>query len=279
MKQVETLSLAESRKALKPRPKDSHKNSFGHVLVIGGDYGMGGAPMLAAQAALRVGAGAVTVATRPEYALEVITKAEELMSLALKTPKDLEQILNRITVIVIGPGLGQKEWGLNLFQAILEMKLEQKMVVDADALNLLSSRPEPRENWILTPHPGEAARLLGCTTESIQHDRLHSIQELKRKYHGTIVLKGKGSLVLGNDEKPKICEHGNPGMSSAGMGDVLSGMIAGLLAQGLSAVDASSLAVIAHAVAGDELQKQMGERGIIASDLFKIIPKCLNLMS
>lgn len=273
---LEVLSLDDCLRVLKPRPENSHKNLFGHVLVIGGDYGMAGATILAGLGALRVGAGSVTIATRPEHAAQLSSFSPELMSLAVESFQNLENILTRTTTIIFGPGLGQKKWGLNLFQSLMEMNLEQPFIMDADALNLLSSRPESRENWILTPHPGEASRLLGCTTESIQKDRLQSIKELRKRYHGTIVLKGKGTLILGFDERPKICEQGNPGMSTAGMGDVLSGMIAGLVAQGLSPLEASTLAVVAHAEAGDRAQKAIGDRGIIASDVLRIIPRCLS---
>lgn len=272
---TQILDLATCRAALKPRSKDAHKGHFGHVLVVGGDYGMAGAVLLASEAALRAGAGRVTVATRPEHALSLFTGLPEVMTHALKEPKDIEAILHRVTVILLGPGLGQKEFGRELFQTLMQTDLP--MVVDADALNILSSDPHLRENWILTPHPGEAARLLGCSTESIQHDRIQSIQELKRQYHGTIILKGAGSLVLGQeDEQPKLCEQGNPGMATAGMGDVLSGLLAGLIGQGLSHQAAAELAVVAHATAGDFVKEEHGERGILSGDILEYIPRCLN---
>lgn len=277
-KDLELLNLQICQKSLKPRPQDAHKAQFGHVLVVGGDYGMAGAVLLAGTAALRAGAGLVTVATRPEHATEIFTSVPELMTQALNTPQDLSELLHRVTVILVGPGLGQKEWGRALFHFLLQPQYSEiPMVMDADALNLLSSNPQTRENWVLTPHPGEAGRLLGRPIESIQHNRLESIIELKKKYHGTIVLKGAGSLVLGSDDIPKLCEQGNPGMATPGMGDVLSGIISALIAQGLSLQEATALAVVAHATAGDAVQRNQGERGILASDLLGYLPKCLNL--
>lgn len=272
---IQTLDLATCRAALKPRSKEAHKGDFGHVLVVGGDYGMAGAVFLAGCAALRAGAGLVTVATRPEHAVSLFSGLPEAMTLALTGPRDIETILHRISVILLGPGLGQMNFGRDLFQTLVASDLP--MVIDADALNILSSDPHTRENWILTPHPGEAARLLGCSTESIQHDRVQSILELKRQYHGTIVLKGAGTLVLGKDEQPKLCEQGNPGMATAGMGDVLSGLLVGLLSQGLSHQAAAELAVVTHATAGDLVKEEYGERGILSGDILEYIPRCLNL--
>lgn len=277
-KKMDILELSVCRKALTARPKTAHKGMFGHVLVVGGDYGMAGAVLLAGTAALRVGAGLVTVATRPEHAINMFTTVPELMTLRLNEPKDLEPLLQRATVILLGPGLGQKEWGRNLFEYLMRPECsEYPMVIDADALNLLSSASkEGRPHWVLTPHPGEAARLLGSTIEAIQHDRLQSVQELQKKYQCTVVLKGAGTLVMGEKDSVKLCNQGNPGMASPGMGDVLGGLIAGLLAQGLSSMDAAALAVVIHATAGDEVKAHQGERGILASDLIGYIPKCLN---
>jgi len=276
--QIEVLNLKNCQTALRPRPKDAHKGLFGHVLVIGGNYGMAGAVLMAGTAALRSGAGLVTVATRPEHATHLFTAVPVLMTLSLNKPEDLDPLLHRATIILLGPGLGVQDWGRDLFQYLLQPKFEDhRMVIDADALNLLSSLTlHSRSNWVLTPHPGEAARLLGCTTDSIQKDRLKSLAALQKKYQGTIVLKGAGTLVMGESGIPKLCQQGNPGMATAGMGDVLSGIIAGLYAQSLSAEAAASLAVVAHATAGDYASKGHLERGILASDLIEYIPQCLN---
>lgn len=272
---IEILSLSVCQQALPERPKNAHKGNFGHVLVVGGDYGMEGAVRLAGEAALRSGAGLVSLATRPEHAVGISAACPELMSVGIQTMTDLERLLEKATVIVVGPGLGQETFGKMLFERVLLSPLP--LVVDADALNQLSeiNNPHKRENWILTPHPGEAARLLGITTSEVQNNRLKALQMLHARYGGTIVLKGAGTLVMGHEGIPKQCDAGNPGMATAGMGDILSGVIGGLLAQGLSSMDAACLGVCAHATAGDQVAKQ-GQRGMMARDLLESIRLCLN---
>ncbi len=260
------------------RNKEANKGNFGHVLVVGGDYGFEGSVRLTGEAALRSGAGLVTVATRPEHAYAIAGNCPELMCHGVANAEDLELLLHRATVVAIGPGLQKLEFGKHLWMRVLQSDLP--LVVDADALNLLSEHPSPRHNWVLTPHPGEAARLLQTTAGEIQKDRSRAIAKLQEKYQGVIVLKGAGTLVLGEelDEEKEhlyLCEAGNPGMAVGGMGDVLTGIIAALIAQGLSLLQAAKLAVIVHATAGDEAAK-LGEIGIKASDLFMYLPRILN---
>ena len=270
---IKILELVKCKKYLSPRSLDAHKGLFGHVLIIGGDYGKGGACLLAGEAALRSGAGLVSVATRPEYAFPMISRCPELMCYGIKEAKDLDQILERATVVIIGPGLGQNSWGESLFNRVL--KTDLPLVVDADALNLLAKNIQTRENWILTPHPGEASRLLNQSTIQIQQNREAAICALRDQYHGVIVLKGAGTLVLGAGDTLSKCEAGNPGMATAGMGDVLSGVIAALIAQGLTLEQAANLAVCVHATAGDMASKE-GIVGVCAHDLFNHIRQCLN---
>lgn len=270
-----TLSLETCLQSLPPRVRDAHKGDFGHVLIVGGDYGMGGACRLAGEAALRSGAGLVSIATRPEHAFMITGGCSELMCHGVQKPSDLEPLLARASVVAVGSGLGQHPWGAALWAHILASDLP--LVVDADALNLLAKNPTTRENWILTPHPGEAARLLQTKPADIAIDRMNAIEALQKRFGGIIVLKGAGTLVMSAMNTPDLCEQGNPGMATAGMGDVLTGVIVALVAQGMSLLDAARLGVVAHATAGDEaVEWGGGERGIIASDLFEGIRTCLN---
>jgi len=255
-----------------PRRRTAHKGDFGHVLVIGGDHGMNGAARLAGEAALRSGAGLVSLATRQAHAASLAAACPELMCHGIETAAGLKPLLARADVVVAGPGLGRSEWAQQLLSATLESA--QPLVLDADALNLLAGEPLTRADWILTPHPGEAARLLATTTAEIQADRLAAGQALQARWHGTVVLKGAGTLVCAADALPVICATGNPGMAAAGMGDVLSGITAALLAQGLSQARAAQAAVILHGAAGDRAARQ-GERGRLARDLIAEFPALL----
>ncbi len=256
--------VAGLRDRLKPRRRDAHKGDFGHVLVIGGNLGMPGAVRMAAAAAYRVGAGLVTVATRAAHASVIPQTRPELICHGVETTADLRGLLAAADVIAIGPGLGQDEWARRVWGTILETS--QTLVVDADALNLLALEPSAREAWVLTPHPGEAGRLLGRTAAAIQQDRLRAAADLNARYGGVTVLKGAGTLVT-HDNQTVLCDRGNPGMASGGMGDVLSGAIAGLIAQGLAPAHAAELGVYTHAVAGDRAAQEGGEIGLLAGDV------------
>ncbi len=270
---VEKMQLIQFAQYLKPRQQDSFKGSFGHVLVVGGDYGFSGAVRLAAEAALRVGAGLVSVATRSEHASSLNLMRSEMMCHGITHAKDLAPLLIKATVVVLGPGLGQSNWAKKILACVLKSK--KLLIMDADALNLLAKKHINYVNWVLTPHPGEAARLLNTTTEAIQNDRLAAVLALQKKYGGVSVLKGSGTLIVAEDGKPALCGAGNPGMATAGMGDVLSGVIGGLVAQGISLFIAAKLGVLVHAEAGD-LAKKEGERGMIASDLFPYLRRLVN---
>lgn len=272
------MDLANLLKLLPARKKDANKSDFGHVLIIGGDYGMGGAVRLAGEAAARTGAGLVSIATRAEHAGPIIAARPELMVHGVAGTADIIKLYERATVIVLGPGLGQSKWSHELFHSALAAS--QPKVVDADALNLLAALPpQQQENWILTPHPGEAARLLQTKTAEIQADRVLAAKILQEQYHGTIVLKGAGTLIQSANSPPYVCPAGNPGMASGGMGDLLSGVIAGLLAQGLTLAQAAQLGVCLHATAGDFAAKNNGERGLLALDLLPYLRKLINDLS
>lgn len=246
-----------------PRPRTAHKGNHGHVLVIGGDHGMSGAVRLAGEAAARVGAGLVSVATRQDHAAIITAGCPELMCHGVEQISGLNPLLQRASVVVIGPGLGQSPWANDLLTTVLESDLP--LVVDADALNMLASRPIDRGGWIITPHPGEAARLLGVSTASIESNRYSAIDELVARYHSTTVLKGAGTLISAGGHIA-VCRAGNPGMACGGMGDVLSGVIAGLVAQGLDLPQAAEAGVCIHAAAGDSAARD-GERGLMPSDV------------
>ncbi len=258
------------------RKKNSHKGNYGSVLVIGGGPGMPGAVSLTAKAAMRTGAGSVHVATWPEHAHSVLPLVPEAMIWAIKTAKDLTPLLAKATVCVIGPGLGESDWARTLFLAAITSQLP--MVIDASALRLLSEYPQVDDNWVLTPHPGEASSLLSCTGAEIQADRYQSAVTIQQQYGGVVVLKGAGTIIQ-TEQKTYICPKGNPGMATAGMGDVLSGIIAGLCAQGLSLAEAAKLGVWVHASAGDMKAEILGQVGILASDLLDILPNILNCNS
>lgn len=258
---------------LPPRVRDAHKGQFGHVLVVGGEQGMSGAVRLAAEASARVGAGLVSVATRTAHAALLTLARPELMCHGVEHAAQLTPLLTRATVVAIGPGLGRGEWARELLACVLETRLP--LVVDADALNLLAREPVRRDNWILTPHPGEAARLLQCSTADIAADRYHAVRELAARYGGVAVLKGAGTLIARQDAPVMVCDAGNPGMASGGMGDVLTGVLGGLLAQGMDSFDAAQAGVLAHALAGDAAARE-GMRGLLASDLLHCLRQVVN---
>jgi NAD(P)H-hydrate epimerase len=258
--------------ALPRRPRDAHKGHHGHVLVIGGGPGMPGAARLAGEAALRAGAGLVTVALHPAN-LGALAGRPELMGLGVASAGDLAPALERASVLALGPGLGQSSWAREIHAVALASG--KPMVVDADALNLLAGSGVARDDWVLTPHPGEAARLLGTSAAEVQRDRLAAARELQRRYRGTVVLKGAGTLVQSADVLPALCDRGNPGMATAGMGDVLTGVIAGIAAQCRDLSAASRAGVFVHAQAGD-LAARRGERGMLAGDVLEQVRCCVN---
>ena len=274
--------------AVPRRRRDAHKGDSGHVLVLGGAPGMGGAVMLTAEAALRCGAGLVSVGCAVEHAPALLARRPEVMvsgiTIQSSTGKEnaaeaLARLLRRATVVAVGPGLGQDEFGRALLMAALSAPLP--MVLDADALNLLSGGfagwPTP-SGWptdaVITPHPAEAARILGVSTAEVQQDRLAAARALCDRTGAVVVLKGAGTVVC-DGHRLRICTDGNPGMAVAGMGDVLTGVIAAQRAQGVNAFEAAVRGVCAHARAGD-LALADGESGLLASDLFRWLRRLIN---
>jgi hydroxyethylthiazole kinase-like uncharacterized protein yjeF len=272
---VELMTLGKNVGLPARRRRDAHKGSFGHVLVVGGDLGMGGAALMAAEAAMRSGAGLVSVATRSEHVGGFLARRPELMVRGVEDAKSLSPLMERATVMVVGPGLGRGAFGEQLLRVALDA--EKPIVLDADALNIVAAK-----GWSLpahavaTPHPGEAARLLGWDVSQVVCDRFAALEALIEKHRCAVVLKGSGTLVGGPRTIVGVCEDGNPGMASGGMGDVLSGLVGGLLAQGLDGVDAARLAACVHARAADNAVAEAGERGLLATDLLAPARRLLN---
>lgn len=270
---LEPITQTELESALPRRNRGANKGRYGHVLVVGGGLGMLGAARICAEAALRSGAGLVSVATRPEHAAALAAGLPEVMARGVTDAAQLRPLLEAASVIAVGPGLGRDEWGQALWSAVAAS--DKPLVVDADALNLLALAPRRRSDWILTPHPGEAGRLLGISTAEVQAKRMDAVVGLTAKFGGTAVLKGAGTLVAAEHSAIRICTAGNPGMAIGGMGDALTGVIAGLRAQLKDSEQAARLGVFAHATAGDRAARNL-ERGMLAGDLIGELRACLN---
>jgi len=259
---------------LAPRARHAHKGDAGRVLVVGGQPGMPGAVQLAGEAAYRAGAGLVVLVTHPVHAASISAARPELIAYGINDAQVIQPLLADAQALAVGPGLGQGEWGRGQWQVV--QAADKPLVVDADALTLLAAQPASRADWVLTPHPGEASRLLGVSVAEIQADRFAAAHAIAQRYGGVCVLKGSGTLVAHQDQAAMwLCDRGNPGMASGGSGDVLTGVIASLLAQGLAPIDAARLGVWAHASAGDLLAAS-GERGLLASDLLIPLREVIN---
>ena len=258
---------------LTPRKPTSHKGDQGRLLLIGGDSGTAGAIRMSAEAALRTGSGLVRVLTHKDNILPILTARPEIMVDAL-TEARLDEAFAWADVIAIGPGLGQREWGKKALEKV--KSTEKPMLWDADALNLLAISAEKRQNRIITPHPGEAARLLGVKTSEIESDRLQAARDLAKRYGGVAVLKGAGTIIASESGQMAFADVGNAGMASGGMGDVLTGIIASLMGQKLALFDAACAGCVVHGAAADTLAEQRGTRGMLASDLFDLLWQFVN---
>lgn len=270
---VERIDYAALKRLIRSRPAHAHKGMCGHVLLVGGDRGMSGAIRLAGEAALRSGSGLVSIATRREHAALMTAQRPELMSHGVANEAELMPLFSRATVIVCGPGLGTGVWGQEMLAQVLAQP--QPLVLDADALNLLAQNPKQRENWLLTPHPAEAARLLSISTAEVVADRFAAVAALQQRYGGYVLLKGAGTLMCDPSGEIALCSDGNPGMASGGMGDLLSGVLAALIAQGMVLPHALPLGVALHAAAGDRAAGQ-APRGLLASDLLPYLRQLVN---
>ena len=254
------------------RRRSAHKGDFGHLLIVGGEADMGGAVLLAGEAALRTGVGLASIATRAANATAVLARRPELMVRATQMPTDIADLVDRAAAIAVGPGLGRQAWGRALLSCCVASG--KPLVVDADGLNLLADESAP--SWrslpagtVLTPHAGEAGRLLGKDAAWVQAHRPQAAAELSA--HGAvIVLKGAGTLIAEHGRVESICLDGNAGMATAGSGDVLAGIVGALRARGLGGRAAAELGVWLHARAGDEAQAEC--RGaLLAGDLVQAL--------
>lgn len=273
---IARLVTFEQLPKLPARDPYSHKASHGRLLCIGGNLGMPGAIRLCAEAALRTGAGLVKVLCHPDNHNLVLQNRPELM---LARPQDITRELTWADAIVIGPGLGQDKWAQDIYQQLTAFLTasNKPLVLDADGLRWLARDPQLtlNEQNILTPHPGEAAALLQTTSQDIEQDRYQAIQALQHKYHCPVLLKGAGTLIQ-DQQQLWVCNDGNPGMASGGMGDVLAGVLAALLAQGMPARQAIVYGTCLHSFAADLSAQQNGQRGMLASDLYPFLSKLIN---
>ncbi len=296
------VSLAEARELrelLPPRPWDSHKGTFGHLLVLAGSEGKTGAAALACRGGLRAGAGLVTlgVAQSLNDIMEVkvteamtlpLPQAEGARALGRRALEPIEAFARGCAALALGPGLGTHPETRELVRTLVQ-RLDRPMVVDADGINALAGDQErqkekgKRKNYslgaagprILTPHPGELARLLGCSPKEVQSRRLALAVETAGHYGAVLVLKGAQTLVAAPDGRLSLNPTGNPALASGGTGDVLTGLIGGFLAQGLSAWDAARLGVYLHGLSADCFAAQHGPRGLVAGDLLARFPEVL----
>ncbi|WP_081848101.1 NAD(P)H-hydrate dehydratase [Microbulbifer sp. HZ11] len=262
-----TRHTGESLKRLPARAVDSYKNQFGHVMIVGGDHGFGGAAMMAAEAAARAGSGLISLATRPEHVMASLTRRPEVMAHPVVSGQELEPLLETPDVIAVGPGLGQSPWSEQLLARAGRAKAA--LVVDADALNILAGgrvlAGVKRDDWVLTPHIGEAARLLGISNAEVSADPVAAAGAIQEKFSGVVILKGAGT-VIAHADGVDVINTGNPGMASGGMGDLLTGVIASLIGQGMDLPAAARLGVWLHGEAGNRAAAD-GLRGLLATDL------------
>tara|TARA_B110000444_G_scaffold249710_1_gene275192 strand:+ start:5185 stop:6705 length:1521 start_codon:yes stop_codon:yes gene_type:complete len=276
---AELMSVDDLLEYFPETEADVHKNQRGHCMVIGGDYGAGGASLLAAQACLHVGAGLTSHATKPEHVSASLVRQPEIMACGVVSGQELEPLLDRPTVLVMGPGLGRSSWSEQMLQKAMSMNVP--MVVDADALNIIADGRVVTDvlnrSWVMTPHPGEAARLLGASVAEVEADRFTAVRTLQQKYNAVILLKGAGTLICGDQSRPiQVCPYGNSAMATAGMGDILSGVIGALIAQGMDLQTATELGCCIHSKAADMAVDELGHRGLVASDLLAFFRSILN---
>jgi len=268
------INRDEFRSTMPPRVATAHKGHNGRLLCLGGNQGYAGAIRLCATAGGRCGAGLIRTLCHPSSALPLQVACPEVMTLGWCSETSLlQEALDFADVIALGPGLGTDDWARMLYSNV--KNIEKPKVIDADGLNLLALQPHIDDLRVITPHPGEAARLLGCSVRDIEQDRFKAVRSLHHKYGGVIVLKGAGTLLY-DGENVYICQAGNAGMATGGMGDVLTGIIAALLAQGMSLANAAKFGVLVHSVAADNIAQRKGQIGMLASDVIDESRKVLN---
>ena len=271
---AQLISRQSLSKLVQRRSEIAHKGTTGYAGVIGGAPGMSGAVIMAASSAYRTGCGRVMVLSHVDHSSFLALACPELLTFGCQADMNILGRFADFTAIAIGPGLGQSGWGARLFNQT--MQSNQPMVVDADGLNFLSKNKTRRDHWVLTPHPGEAARLLNCSTADIQADRYAAASEISCEYGGVCVLKGSGTLIAQQQRLTHVCRAGNAGQATAGMGDVLTGCIVGFVAQGYDLFEAACLGTWCHAAAADSIARTAGKIGMMATDLLLPIQKLHN---
>lgn len=273
----------EAAVAFPPRDPEGFKNRYGHVVVVGGVPGKAGAALLAANGAVRAGAGLVTIATHPESAARVEGRFPELMveaAIGGEGPAGaLPLVLGGKSAVVAGPGLGTDPFATRAVEQVLACGLPA--VLDADALNVIAARPETlaglRADAVMTPHPGEAGRLLGRSTTEVQADRVSAVRELAARAGAVVVLKGAGTLIAAPDGRLAVNPTGSPALATAGSGDVLAGVIGALLARGVAAFEAACAACWVHGVAGEVAARRLGEHSVGAPDVVEALAAAIAL--
>ncbi|CAM3638215.1 Bifunctional NAD(P)H-hydrate repair enzyme Nnr [Vibrio aerogenes CECT 7868] len=270
---VRAIQVKPSGHVLPKRAASSHKGSHGKALLFGGNEGMGGAIILAAMATAKCGTGMTSVLCHAYNVTPLLVSTPEVMSACWDSPEFVEKRMQWSDVLAIGPGLGRDEKAYRIYSTVASS--DKPKVVDADALYFLMQQPNEDDKRVITPHPAEAACLLQTSVAEVEADRYAAIKALQARYGGVIVLKGAGSLVC-DGQDTYVCLAGNPGMASAGMGDVLTGVITSFIAQGLDLPEAAKLGVQTHSMAADQNAKAFGERGLLASDLLPHLRHLVN---
>lgn len=275
------------------RDPDTHKGDYGHVLVVGGSIGLTGAPILCARAALRSGAGLVTLAVpEPIYFIAASQMTEVMVRPLPESPSGtfgvnsiatLYPLLLKSDVLAIGPGLSQSPFAQRAVVRVLE-SADLPVVLDADGINAFAGKERMRLRkakgaLVITPHPGEMARLVGTSMESVQKNRVQVARKVAKELHLTVVLKGHRTVVASPTGEVYLNSTGNPGMATAGMGDLLTGMIAALIGQGLDPFAAAKAGATLHGLAGDLAARRVGQVSLIASDLLDSIPEAFRRAS
>lgn len=278
------IELADYQRQLAPRDLTSHKGQHGRVIIIGGDVSMSGAARIAGEGALRTGAGLTRILTHPSSVQAIESGRPELMVSGCQSndfeandlTATLKQQIQAADAVAMGPGLGTSTWSRRVFDAVLTTAIDSNktILIDADGLNLLAKNQRRYDHWILTPHPGEAARLLDCDTRTIESDRFSAVKEIQKRLGGVVLLKGRGTLIY-DGEHTFVAPVGNPGLATGGSGDLLSGIISSLAAQGLSRSDAACCGVCVHGEAAD-IAATEGQRGMLATDLMPAIRQLVN---
>ncbi len=269
----EILTSEHVQAVFPARVASAHKGGCGHLLIIGGNIGMAGAVILAAEAALTLGVGKVSVATREPSLAPLLARVPEVMGRKIEHYNYLQPLLDKCTAVVIGPGLGTDAWAEQMLHCALQNDIP--IVCDADAINLIAAGvvTPNKDRVCYTPHSGEAAGILGSSAGAVQEDRFGALVALQNKLAGHWVLKGNGSLVSRMDMPAYLNRTGNPGMASGGMGDVLSGLIGAVLAQGYSVESSAAAGTYLHGVAADNAAQVQGKISLRASDVIRAIPE------